>query len=356
MRVVHYLNQFFGGIGGEEKADSPPEVRQGAVGPGRLLESVLPEGSQVAATIICGDNYAAENLEQVQAMVVEAVQEAKADLLIAGPCFVAGRYGAAAGGVCAAVQDRLGVPAIAAMAQENPGTDLHRSRILIVDSGTGPSAMRDVMAAVASLGQKLVNEGPIGRPAEEGYFPQGILKSEFVEQTAAQRMTGMLLAKMKGLPFQSEAPDNPIEKVTPPEPVKDLSKATIALVTDGGLVPKGNPDRITRAFATVWGAYSIEKQTRDGNIGEGKTGLAGEDYEVAHGGYDNNHVQDDPNRLVPVDVLREMESAGVIAKLSGEFYSTTGNANPLENSHRMGREMAQRLKEANVDAVILTST
>ena len=346
MRVVHYLNQFFGGVGGEEKADAPPQVRQGAVGPGRLLESVLPQGSQVTATVICGDNYAAENMEEVQAMVVEAVQEAKADLLIAGPCFVAGRYGTASGAVCAAVQKRLGVPAIAAMALENPGADLHHSEVLIVDSGTDPSSMKDVLTTLAELGQKLVNKEPIGRPAEEGYFPQGLLKSEFVEQTAAQRLAGMLLAKMKGLPFQSEAPENPIEHVAAPDPVTDLTKATVALVTDGGLVPKGNPDRITRAFATVWGAYSIE----------GKTGLSGEDYEVAHGGYDNHHVQDDPHRLVPVDVLREMESSGVIAKLSGEFYSTTGNANPLENSRRMGREMAQRLKEAHVDAVILTST
>ena len=35
MRVVHYLNQFFGGIGGEEKAGVPLEARPGAVGPGR---------------------------------------------------------------------------------------------------------------------------------------------------------------------------------------------------------------------------------------------------------------------------------------------------------------------------------
>jgi len=346
MRVVHYLNQFFGGIGGEDKANAPPQVRQGAVGPGRMLESVLPQDSHVVATVICGDNHAVENLEEVQAMVLEAAQEAKADLVIAGPCFVAGRYGTAAGGVCAAVQSRLGVPALAAMAQENPGVDLHLSEILIVDSGTDPSRMKDVLTNLASLGQKLVNKEPIGRPAEEGYIPQGILKSEFVERTAAQRLAGMLMAKMNGLPFQSEAPDNVIEQVDPPEPVADFSKVTVALVTDGGLVPKGNPDRITRAFATVWGAYPIE----------GKIGLSREDYEVAHGGYDNNHIQDDPHRLVPVDVLREMESSGVIAKLSGEFLSTTGNANPLENSRRMGREMAQRLKEAQVGAVILTST
>ena len=101
-----------------------------------------------------------------------------------------------------------------------------------------------------------------------------------------------------------------------------------------------------RAFARVWGAYEIG----------GKDGLQSQDFEVAHGGYDNTQVQEDPHRLVPVDVLRDLEQSGGIGKLYGEFFSTTGNANPLENSRRMGREMAQRLKEAQVDAVILTST
>ncbi|MCI0857872.1 MAG: glycine/betaine/sarcosine/D-proline family reductase selenoprotein B, partial [Chloroflexi bacterium] len=68
------------------------------------------------------------------------------------------------------------------------------------------------------------------------------------------------------------------------------------------------------------------------------------------------HVEQDPHRLVPVDVLREMVREGRIGKLHEEFFSTTGNGNPLENSRRMGREMAARLKEAGVDSVILTST
>ena len=28
IRIVHYINQFFAGIGGEEKADHRPEVRE----------------------------------------------------------------------------------------------------------------------------------------------------------------------------------------------------------------------------------------------------------------------------------------------------------------------------------------
>ena len=37
MKVVHYLNQFFAGLGGEEAAGTPPQRIEGAVGPGRGL-------------------------------------------------------------------------------------------------------------------------------------------------------------------------------------------------------------------------------------------------------------------------------------------------------------------------------
>jgi glycine reductase len=346
MRVVHYVNQFFGGIGGEEMAGVPPEVRQGAVGPGRLLEQVLEQDSKVVATLICGDNYAVENLGEVAAAVTEAVKEAGADLLVVGPCFKAGRYGTAAGAVCVAVQEQLGVPAVAAMALENPGVDLYREAIYIVDSGEDVAQMKDVLARTACLGTKLARQEPLGRPSSEGYIPRGILRSEFVDKTAARRLADMLLAKLRGQPFEPEVPIKPMEPVPAPPPVADLTKATVALVTDGGLVPKGNPDDLPRVFSRVWGAYSIADQDA----------LPGEEYEVAHGGYDNRHVQQDPHRLVPVDVLREMERDGLLGKLHHEFLSTTGNVNPLENSRRMGREMAARLKEAGVDSVILTST
>ena len=346
MRVVHYLNQFFGGLGGEEKADLPPQVQTGAVGPGRLLEQSLGSGSQVAATVICGDNYAAENLNEVAAAVTKAVQDAEADLLVAGPCFQAGRYGTAAGAVCAEVQVQLGVPTITAMAVENPGVDLYREQVYIVDSGPDVSGMQEVTATMARLATKLANKEPLGRPAEEGYLPQGKLRSEFVENTAANRLVQMLLAKIDGQPFTSEVPTVPMEPVPAPAAITDLSQATVAIVTDGGLVPRGNPDQIPRAFAQVWGAYSFAQQDS----------LQSQDYEVAHGGYDNRHVEQDPHRLVPVDVLRELVREGRVGKLHEEFLSTTGNGNPLENSRRMGREIAARLKEAGVDSVILTST
>ena len=36
-KVVHYINQFFANIGGEEMAHVAPELRDGFVGPGMAL-------------------------------------------------------------------------------------------------------------------------------------------------------------------------------------------------------------------------------------------------------------------------------------------------------------------------------
>lgn len=346
MRIVHYLNQFFGGKGGEEAATLTPQLQDGAVGPGKLLEQVLGTDAHVVRSIIVGDNYAAENLEDLTLLVVDEVKTSQADLFVAGPCFEAGRYGVAAGALCAAVQAELSLPVVTGMAVENPGVDLYRQELYIVDAGTSVHAMRHVLTRMASIATKLLQKQEIGRPRDEGYIPRGMLRDAFVEQTAAQRLVAMLVAKTTGKPFESEFTASTFPAVPAPAPIIDLSKARIAIVTDGGLVPKGNPDNIAPYAATNWGAYDIT------NLDD----LKGENYEVSHRGYDTRYVEQDPDRLVPVDVLREMEKAGVVGKLHEQFVSTSGLANPLANSRRLGREIAQKLKQEGVDAVILTST
>ena len=41
IRVVHYLNQFFVGLGAEEHAGTGPGKKAGAVGPGIALQQAL---------------------------------------------------------------------------------------------------------------------------------------------------------------------------------------------------------------------------------------------------------------------------------------------------------------------------
>lgn len=77
---------------------------------------------------------------------------------------------------------------------------------------------------------------------------------------------------------------------------------------------------------------------------------------MSHGGYDSVLVRQDPNRLVPVDVMRDLEREGGIGKLLDRFYSTTGLASIVEIMKKVGQDMAESLKAEGVSGVILTST
>lgn len=346
LRVVHYLNQFFGQVGGEEKANLAPLIREGPLGPGHVLQELLGEQGQVMATLVCGDNYAVEQPERALEELLALTRPWEPDLVLAGPAFNAGRYGQACGALCAAIQDRLGVPALTAMHPENPGVELFRRQVYILRCGESARDLRPALERMVRLALKLRSAEPLGPPHEEGYYPRGLVRQELVQESAAQRVVAMLLAKLRGEPYRSEVPLPEFPRVMAPPPLADLRHARIALVTDGGLVPRGNPDGIEARAATKFGTYSIA----------GVDDLKGEDYEVSHGGYDTSFAQADPDRLVPVDALRELEREGRIGALHDAFFSTSGMVNPLENSRRLGRELAQELRRLQIDAVILTST
>ena len=59
---------------------------------------------------------------------------------------------------------------------------------------------------------------------------------------------------------------------------------------------------------------------------------------------------------MPVDVLKDMEKEGVIGKLFDKYYTTVGNGTAVKSAKRFATEIAQKLKNAGVTAVILTST
>src|SRR4029079_16923576 len=124
LRVVSYLNQFFGQIGGEDKAGVGPQGFPGAVGAARALQQALGDAGRVVATVVAGDNYVAERADGAVAEILDLLAAEQPDLVLAGPAFLAGRYGVACGALCADAQARLGVPAVTGMHPENPGVEL----------------------------------------------------------------------------------------------------------------------------------------------------------------------------------------------------------------------------------------
>jgi glycine reductase len=75
-----------------------------------------------------------------------------------------------------------------------------------------------------------------------------------------------------------------------------------------------------------------------------------------HGGYDPTYANADPNRVLPLDVVRQLERKGRIGQLHETYYATVGNATSVENAKRFGAAIAVRLVRAGVQAVMLTST
>jgi len=168
IKVVHYINQFYAGIGGEEKADFKPEVREGVIGPGMGLNGLLKkDGLEIVATIICGDSYFNENVEEAKAEILEMVKKYSPDLFIAGPAFNAGRYGVACGTIAKEVQDTLGIPAMSAMYVENPGVDIYKKFLYIVETRNSAVGMKDALPKIAKLAVKLAKGEELGTPEEE---------------------------------------------------------------------------------------------------------------------------------------------------------------------------------------------
>jgi len=346
IRVVHYLNQFFAQIGGEEQAGVGPGVKDGAVGPGRALQQALGDRGEIIATVFCGDNYFAENQQGATEDLLQRVAAANPGLVIAGPAFGSGRYGVACGAVCQAVQQRLGIPAIAAMDEENPGADLYRKTVYIVSSGASVTQMTSVLQRMAALGVKLAQGLPVGKPEDVGYIPRGIKRNEFAAKPPAERALDMLLAKIHGQAIKSEIPAPKFSPGKPAAPIRDLSAAVIALVTDGGLVPEGNPQRMEPGRPTRFTTIPIE----------GVSFLDPKEYDVVHSGYDTVYVNQDPHRLVPLDVMRELEQRGAFRRLHEVIHTTGGAHAAVENAVQIGQGIAERLKAAGVNGVILTST
>lgn len=339
IRIVHYINQFFANIGGEEMAHIEPEKRVGRVGPGLGLEKEFKGEAEVVATIICGDSYFNENLEQAKKEILEMIREENPDLLIAGPAFNAGRYGVACGTVAKMVQEELNIPVVTGMYIENPGVDMYRKDIFIVQTKDSAVGMRDALPKIVNLSKKLLDKETKFSPEDDNYILRGMRKNFFTEQTGAERAVDMLVKKLNNLPFETEYPMPTFDRVDPGRAIRNIAKAKIALVTSGGIVPFGNPNRIESSSASKYGEYLID------DMGE-----------TAHGGYDPVYANQNPNRVLPVDIMKELKSEGKIGEIYPYYYTTVGNGTSVANSDKFATEFSKKLLSEGVDGVILTST
>ena len=349
-KTILYLNQFFGQIGGEELADHAPEIREGLVGPAMELQKQLGDDVKVTHTIICGDNFMGSRTQEAIDVIISFLEDKEIDIFFAGPAFRAGRYGSACGNICKAVKEKFNIPVITSMNDENPGVEMFRKEMYIFKGGASAAAMRKDVAAMAKFGLKILQGEALRPAAQEGYFGRGVRSQIWLNPPvpAAERVIDMLLKKVKGEAFQTELPipKADLVPIAPAISPEELKMEQVALVTSGGIVPVGNPDRIQSASATKWGRYDVSC----------KNDLVANEFMTIHAGYDPAAANADADVCVPLDALRQYEREGKIGGVFKYFYSTVGTGTTQAEAARMGREIAAELIEAGVRAVILTST
>jgi glycine reductase len=346
IRIVHYINQFFAGIGGEEEGHCPVQFEDGPKGPGLGISGKIGEEAEIIRTIWCGDNFINESQQEALDEIEKLIAEVKPDVVLAGPAFNAGRYGIACGLVARLCREKLDIPALTGMFPENPAVEIYKQDVYILSVGPSAAGMRKAIPLLADKVLKLGREGKLGNALEDGYIQSGYRYNELVGKPAAERAIEMLTARLRGEDPITEVPLRSFEQVEPAAPLGDLKSATIAIITGGGMVPAGNPDKLKQAFADAYGVYSIE----------GLDELPAGDFKGIHGGFDSSFVDEDPDRVVPLDALRELEKKGTFKKLVNEYFALCGIGTNVAMSKKLGADIAEELKRRQVSAAIYTST
>ena len=340
-RVVHYINQFFAGVGGEDSAGTPPTAKPEPVGPGRKLAQLIGPDHEIVATVYCGDDHASGDPSAI-AEILDLIGAAQPDLVVAGPAFTSGRYGLACARVAAAAT-AAGIPAVAAMHPDNPGLD-EAGTAPVVASGEVARTMGPSLDTVAGAVRRLLAGEELG--PDDGRIGTVPRRSRVADADAATRAVDLVMARLGGDREATEVPLPRFDKVTPAAPVADLASATVALVTESALVPEDNPDHLESARATKWLQYPLD----------GRDTLAPGEWRSVHGGFSTVWANEDPHRLLPLDVARHLEGEGAIGDLHHAYLVTAGNGTSVGNARRFGIEWAADLHHSEVRAAILTAT
>ena len=240
IKVLHYLNQFFAGIGGEEQAGHEVVFLPHAVGVGAVIENAMKAHGVEYATVACGDNYFHEAETKALEAIGAAIDQFHPDIFLAGPAFNAGRYGLACAKLCSWVRDNRRIPAITAMHEDNPGTREIGRHVFVIQTGASTASMPEALKRFSLLIELLRSKD---QAAAENFRAEHCLPipRRFTVRTGVPdyvRAVDLLLAKLNGQPYETEIPRIEAEEHSIPNLTGSLKDATVALVTEGGLVPK----------------------------------------------------------------------------------------------------------------------
>lgn len=149
----------------------------------------------------------------------------------------------------------------------------------------------------------------------------------------------MSLTTIKGLQSEIYVPITPPPVWTPV--TKELKDMTIALATAAGVHLK------TDKRFNLAGDFSYREIPDTATT---------DMLMVSHGGYDNADVNRDVNCMFPIDRLHELAKEGYVGAVAPIHIGFMGGGGDQSKfTEETGPQIAQRLKDENVDAVVLTA-
>jgi glycine reductase len=237
------------------------------------------------------------------------------------------------------------IPAAAAMHPANPGLALRRPGGYIVPAAADATRMAEAVGRLAEIGLKLARREPLGPAAVDGYLPTGERRPVVHPEAGHTRAVAMLLAKLAGRPFRSELALLRPRAVAPAPALGDAAKSRLALITSGGLVPRGNPDRMPPRYSRHRFEYELPT-----------AGLVPGEWESIHAGYHVAAVNANPNVVLPLDAVRRLLDEGRIGSLSPRLQSLAGVGTPDSAARDIAAELADSLRREGAHGAIMVAT
>lgn len=149
----------------------------------------------------------------------------------------------------------------------------------------------------------------------------------------------MKLTVVEGLQSEIFVPITPKPVFTPV--TKPLSEMKVAMATAAGIHLKSD-ERFNLAGDTSYRVIPGDASATD--------------LMVSHGGYDNADANRDINAMFPVDRIKEIAAEGFIKEVAPRHFGFMGGGgDQTAFTEETGPEIAKKLLEDEVDAVLLTA-
>ena len=137
---------------------------------------------------------------------------------------------------------------------------------------------------------------------------------------------------------------------------KPVSEAKIGLLTTSGHFIEGDDPK-------PFGVEHMSQEEAQSRISEFlkcepvlstiPVDVGREKLRVRHGGYDIRAAKADPNTVLPIDRMRELEKEGVIGQVMDHVYSFVGATAQKKLIHTYAPQWADQFKAMGVDGMIL---